>query len=124
MLYATLCLWAYATHLKVTNSSIQSHTASNQNMTDDSEDQSVAEVQFAQIDRPCDDELVQLFVRKGDHIEAHIQGVGSLSGPHGSKRILKEGCKLLRSLWPCGQVDVNVKFLEDLATCDYAKDQC
>ena len=123
VLYATLCLWAYATSTQNSSTSSSATSTSQpatEETTDDANSVEEADLKFAQIDRPCDDELVQLFVRKGDKMEAHVQGVGALSGPQGPKRILREGCKLMRSLWPTGQLEKNVRFLEQLAACDYS----
>lgn len=52
---------------------------------------------FIRLDRPNDDEMVQLFVRNGDpaRMKAHVSGVGNLLSPLGPERVLREGCKIL-----------------------------
>lgn len=52
---------------------------------------------FIRLDRPNDDEMVQLFVRNGDpaRMKAHVSGVGNLLSPQGPERVLREGCKIL-----------------------------
>lgn len=57
---------------------------------------------FFHLDRPCDDELVQLFVRKGQTMRGNVTGVGDICGPYGPERILKEGCRILLSLMSWG----------------------
>ncbi|KAI4854113.1 hypothetical protein E4T44_00392 [Aureobasidium sp. EXF-8845] len=48
-----------------------------------------------QIDRPCDDELVQLFIRKGNKIPPYMTGVGSICEPGSAARIPRLGANLL-----------------------------
>lgn len=57
------------------------------------------------LDRPADDEIVQLFVRRGSQMQALITGVGDLCGPKGPEKVLNIGCKLLSRLsnWGCGK---------------------
>ena len=52
---------------------------------------------FIRLDRPNDDEMVQLFVRNGDpaRMKAHVSGVGNLLAPQAPERVLREGCRLL-----------------------------
>ena len=52
---------------------------------------------FIRLDRPCDDEMVQLFVRSGrpQRMKAYITGVGDLCSPEGPARVLREGRKIL-----------------------------
>jgi len=51
-----------------------------------------------QLDRPADDELVQLFVKRGASMRANITGVGNLCSVKGPVRILGEGRNLLAGL--------------------------
>ena len=55
---------------------------------------------FIRLDRPCDDELVCLYVRQGrpSAMRAYITGVGDICSPKGPVRILKEGRKILNTL--------------------------
>lgn len=57
------------------------------------------------LDRPADDEIVQLFVRRGSQMHALITGVGDLCGLKGPERVVLMGCKLLSRLscWSCGK---------------------
>lgn len=52
---------------------------------------------FIRLDRPNDDEMVQLYVRNGhpSRMKANVTGVGNLSSPMGPERVLREGCKIL-----------------------------
>ncbi|KAF4978134.1 hypothetical protein FZEAL_5432 [Fusarium zealandicum] len=55
---------------------------------------------FIRLDRPNDDEMVQLFVRSGrrSNMRAFITGVGDIYGPEGPVRILREGRKILGTI--------------------------
>ena len=57
------------------------------------------------LDRPTDDELVQLFIKRGHTMEATITGVGNVTAANGPIRMLREGCRLLSTLprWSLGQ---------------------
>ena len=50
------------------------------------------------IDRPTDDELVQQFVRQGQYMRVHMNGVENLWSPSAPYKILGEGKKLLSTL--------------------------
>lgn len=56
------------------------------------------EPSFVHLDRPCDDDLVQLFVREGQVIRGTITGVGDICSPDGPKRILQAGCAILAGI--------------------------
>lgn len=49
---------------------------------------------FIRLDRPNDDEMVQLFVRSAN-MRAYITGVGDICAAEGPARILREGRKIL-----------------------------
>ncbi|KAL4890221.1 hypothetical protein BDV59DRAFT_185071 [Aspergillus ambiguus] len=51
-----------------------------------------------QLDIPCDDQLVQMFVREGHRMVGKVTGVGDICGPYGPERILKMGCETLVNL--------------------------
>jgi hypothetical protein len=90
---ATLALWAYGTFSKTTP--VQNHREESPSSGPD------AEIPFPtsiQLDRPADDELVQLFVKRGASMRAKILGVGDVCGPKGPERILIAGRKLLLDL--------------------------
>lgn len=56
------------------------------------------EPSFVHLDRPCDDELVQMFVREGQVMRGNITGVGDICGPHGPERLLQVGCTILTGI--------------------------
>lgn len=60
------------------------------------------DISSIRLDRPCDDELVQLFIKRGRSMTASIMGVGNITAANGPLRMLKEGRKLLSTLdkWP------------------------
>ena len=50
---------------------------------------------FLHLDRPLDDELVQIFVRIGHKMSAFITGIGNIMDPLAPEKILREGIRLL-----------------------------
>ncbi|OCT53745.1 hypothetical protein CLCR_09564 [Cladophialophora carrionii] len=55
--------------------------------------------EFIHLDRPCDDEMVQHFVRNGHNMSGHMTNVGDIcTTPH---KVLLEGAKLLRTKLAC-----------------------
>lgn len=90
---STLALWAYG---------VFSKTSPNTSERDKSPSSDPdAELPFPtsiQLDRPADDELVQLFVKRGGSMKAKILGVGNICGAKGPERILVAGRKLLLDL--------------------------
>jgi hypothetical protein len=93
---AALTLWAYGTFFKVKRSTRNESTSS------DSEDTGTTS---AHVDRPMDDELVQLFVRNGSRMQATMTGVGHLCSAKGPERVLGEGSKIIATLanWGCSR---------------------
>ncbi|KAI2732468.1 transcriptional regulator family: Fungal Specific TF [Penicillium roqueforti] len=53
---------------------------------------------FIQLDRPCDDELVQIFVREGHKMTVNVTGVGDICGTEGPEKALRVGCEILSGL--------------------------
>lgn len=55
---------------------------------------------FIRLDRPNDDEMIQLFIESGGPLamRAHITGVGDIYSPHGPICILREGRKILAAV--------------------------
>lgn len=88
---ATLTLWAYGL---CHQSQDQPDSPSSQHATLTSS----ASPTFIHVDRPCDDEIVQLFVRVGQTMRGNVTGVGDICGPHGPSRILQEGIHILSGL--------------------------
>ncbi|KAL1893346.1 hypothetical protein Sste5346_006524 [Sporothrix stenoceras] len=69
---------------------------------------------FVHLDRPNDDEMVQLFVRSGrpSVMRAYISGIGDICSPKAPVQILKEGIKILTNVsmaW--GRTDRYIKVL-------------
>lgn len=53
------------------------------------------EPSFIQLDRPCDDELVQTYIRQGDKMSGYMLHVGDISDKGAPRKILREGIRLL-----------------------------
>lgn len=96
VLLATLALWAYGSFATPT-SGVNTHREgeSPQSENDDAESLFPTSIQ---LDRPADDELVQLFVKRGAVMKANITGVGNLCSAKGPRRVLIEGRNLLAGL--------------------------
>ncbi|KAM5386991.1 hypothetical protein ACJZ2D_000284 [Fusarium nematophilum] len=60
-----------------------------------SEQDEEPEPEFIHLDRPCDDEMVQLYVRVGHKMAGYVRGVGDILSSGAPQRILKEGARLL-----------------------------
>ncbi|KAG8159116.1 hypothetical protein KVR01_010777 [Diaporthe batatas] len=74
------------------------------------EDCDVDDISSIRLDRPCDDELVQIFIKRGRSMTATIMGVGNITSANGPLRMLKEGRKLLATLdrWPIRDQYLNI----------------
>ncbi|KAI1628952.1 hypothetical protein EDD37DRAFT_26755 [Exophiala viscosa] len=55
--------------------------------------------EFIHLDRPCDDEMVQHFVRNGHNMSGHMSNVGDICKT--PQKVLLEGAKLLRTRLSC-----------------------
>ena len=92
---AVLTLWAYGScHAHATQGSIPHLQMSGIELLE--------EPSFVHLDRPCDDELVQLFVREGHSMQGNVTGVGDICASEGPERILRVGCEMLSSLTAWG----------------------
>ncbi|UKZ84234.1 uncharacterized protein TrAFT101_000148 [Trichoderma asperellum] len=109
---ATLIIWAYSISVRfakqqeeleafaasmegpVSSEARMVPTASQQSTTSKDEEL-VSELSFFYIDRPCDDEMVQIYLRHGDKLSAHMARVGIITQASAPSRILKEGLRLL-----------------------------
>ncbi|KAK2596062.1 hypothetical protein N8I77_013570 [Diaporthe amygdali] len=99
----TLVVWAYGSLCPPqqpgtsSRGSINNHAREDDDWTSDLDD-----ISSIRLDRPCDDELVQLFIKRGRSMRATIMGVGSITAADGPLRMLREGRKLLTTLdrWP------------------------
>lgn len=89
-----------------TATNAENSTQSSDTINDDqrcivnAEDDDSHEPTFIRLDRPNDDEMVQLFVRKGrpSVMTAHIAGVGNICSSQGPIKILREGRKILSTV--------------------------
>lgn len=105
---ATLVLWAYSTSVQFANRQTQpgaQATAGNtgappsasplspEPMAADTEEDS--EPPFFHIDRPCDDETVQSYVRLGQRMTGHLSRVGDICREGAPKKILGQGREIL-----------------------------
>ncbi|KAG8628983.1 hypothetical protein KVT40_002848 [Elsinoe batatas] len=70
------------------------------------------EVESIRLDRPTDDELVQLFVKKGMGMRATIAGVGDVNDARAAGRVLIEGGRVLEGLSGWG---IKGRYREELA---------
>ncbi|OJD33743.1 c2h2 transcription protein [Diplodia corticola] len=132
---STLALWAYATYTSLshagfgalTDSRSGSDSPSPGTIFTASDDMAAATTSFSddldeqptfiRLDRPNDDEMVQLFVRNGDpsRMKAHVSGVGNLLAPSGPERVLREGCRILsRMTLTWGVASEHVRVLASL----------
>ncbi|KAB8542081.1 hypothetical protein FH972_025544 [Carpinus fangiana] len=88
--WSILSLWAYGSANPIT-STIEMRTLQ---AVENSESDPLPDL--IQLDRPCDDELVQLFVTNGTAIRPIVTGVGDICTLEGPGRLLKLGCRILR----------------------------
>lgn len=103
---ATLALWAYG--------SFASHTSKYKDLPAEEEYTESMFPTSIQLDRPADDELVQLFVKRGDKMRANIMGVGDLSSARGPFRVLEQGIGLIAGLKRWGCYHNAIQMLRDL----------
>lgn len=101
----TLVVWAYGSFCPPQQTGTSSRgSSSNNNRPREDDDWScdLDDISSIRLDRPCDDELVQLFIKRGRSMTATIMGVGNITAASGPLRMLKEGRKLLSTLdkWP------------------------
>ncbi|KAJ5177863.1 uncharacterized protein N7500_000562 [Penicillium coprophilum] len=87
---AVLTLWAYGS----------CHASSSHESSPHSQARAepLHEPRFVHLDRPCDDELVQLFVREGHAMRGNVTGVGDICGLEGPERMLRVGCEIISGL--------------------------
>ncbi|KKK23571.1 hypothetical protein ARAM_001318 [Aspergillus rambellii] len=87
---AILTLWAYGLSYSQAPPDITTHG--------DTSRESSGEAAIINLDQPCDDDLVQLFVRDGQNMRGILAGVGDLCSLHGTEQILRVGCETLAGL--------------------------
>lgn len=99
----TLVVWAYGSLCPPQQASRGSNgNTAHPRRGDEDWSSDVDDISSIRLDRPCDDELVQLFIKRGRSMTATIMGVGNITSANGPLRMLKEGRKLLATLdrWP------------------------
>ncbi|KAH8799842.1 hypothetical protein F5884DRAFT_811368 [Xylogone sp. PMI_703] len=114
---ATLAMWAYGTFAPHTiqNPETREDRAEEVNPASGSDSETERLPTSIQLDRPADDELVQLFVKRGIYMKANIMGVGDLCSTKGPERVLNEGVKLLRGLRSWGFSMKGISILKALS---------
>jgi hypothetical protein len=74
---------------------------------------------FVHLDRPCDDEMVQTYIRKGSRISAYMARVGNIMDEGAAIKIVQEGIRLLAAPAPAANSGpVNVDTPEGGVTCE------
>ncbi|RKL20799.1 hypothetical protein BFJ68_g2798 [Fusarium oxysporum] len=106
---ATLSIWAYSVFNTPRTESQQEHgdavsrsvPASRDRVSQGSVGNNEAESEeepdptFIHLDRPCDDEMVQVYIRLGHKMAGHMQRVGNICSPNAPPKILREGIRML-----------------------------
>ncbi|KUL89489.1 hypothetical protein ZTR_04382 [Talaromyces verruculosus] len=67
-------------------------------MPQNDEDEGDSQSTVIQLDRPCDDEIIQMYIRFGPRLSARMTGVGRICEASSPRRILKQGLRLLDGL--------------------------
>lgn len=73
------------------------------------------------LDRPCDDELVQSFIKDGTRIPAMIGGVGEIRSPSAPSRILVQAVDILHTFTNWGATQQAAQFLSELSRVDVSQ---
>jgi len=106
-LVSSVILWAYGSFVPLLQASTdENHTVIPRVDTDEQYDP-----KMIQIDRPCDDELIQIFIRRGNSMQPHMLGVGNICQAGGALGVLKVGAKLIKhrcSAWPISKTYENL----------------
>ena len=97
---ATLAVWAYglfAARSSIALNPFHSRSGTNSPTNERNNDDMPS---FVRLDRPCDDELVQWYIRHGspDRMTASITRVGNVCSPKGPSKMLREGANILTQL--------------------------
>jgi hypothetical protein len=87
---STLVLWAFSITAQICQS--QEIREQYEHTSDEDED---FDLEFINIDRPCDDESVQIFVKRGHKLRANMLRVGSVRDEGAPRKILIEGIRVL-----------------------------
>lgn len=115
--FATLIIWAFCTFCPSRSPSSSSHHNSGRSDENDSSDDD-HDVKMILLDRPTDKELVHMFVREGNSMQAYMEGVGDILASGASRRMLKAGKKLLQQLtaWR-GSTEGWIALMDSLIQC-------
>lgn len=113
ILLSSLALWAYG--MFTDNDDINRRLAEVRH----TEDESALPISIS-LDRPADDELVQIFVRRGSKMAPTISGIGDVCAVDGPQKVLLEGMKLLGGLTTWGAAEPAMRLLE--ALCELPRD--
>lgn len=120
---ATLVIWAYGISVQFAKQQeeLQSGSSSEdqQPTTPVQDEELYSELNIIYIDRPCDDEMVQLYLRHGDKMSAHMARVGVITEASASSKILREGIRLLEN----GTWGVGGAYMEVLTALAQAMEQ-
>ncbi|KAI5275491.1 hypothetical protein E4T47_01587 [Aureobasidium subglaciale] len=104
---ASIILWAYGSFVPLLQAtSDDDHPAVPRADADEEYDPTMI-----QIDRPCDDELIQIFIRRGNSMQPHMLAVGNICQPGGALGVLKVGAKLIKNrcaAWPISKAYENL----------------
>ncbi|KAK4062783.1 transcriptional regulator family: C2H2 zinc finger and Fungal Specific TF [Trichoderma aggressivum f. europaeum] len=108
---ATLVIWAYSVSVQFARQQEESQAAPSmegpeartvaaacqQPATSTQDEGLYSELPFFFIDRPCDDEMVQMYLRFGNKMSAHMARVGVITQASAPSKILHEGVRLLEN---------------------------
>ncbi|KAH0531204.1 hypothetical protein TsFJ059_000067 [Trichoderma semiorbis] len=111
---ATLIIWAYSVSVQFAKQQEEFQAAPSmegplspeartvaaacQQPTTSTQDEDLySELPFFFIDRPCDDEMVQMYLRFGNKMSAHMARVGIITQASAPSKILQEGIRLLQN---------------------------
>jgi hypothetical protein len=116
VLLSTLVIWAYATSSQAVDQQarqgpegngaaardqidlrgmvVDSNDAVDQEANSATEDISI-DSPYINLDRPCDDELIQTFVRHGARMTGYMASIGDICQVGSAGKILREGVKIL-----------------------------
>ncbi|CAD0111666.1 unnamed protein product [Aureobasidium uvarum] len=104
---SSVILWAYGSFVPLLQASTDEHHPATSRVDTDEE----YDPKMIQIDRPCDDELIQIFIRRGNSMQPHMLGVGNICQPGGALGVLKVGARLIKnrcSAWPISKTYENL----------------
>lgn len=100
---AALALWAYG--------SLSEHPKDHESPASNRDDFE----NVVRLDRPCDDEFVQKFVRDGENCIGYMTGIGDICSKGAPLKVLRESAKVLRGLSAWGCAESYATILEEYA---------